>query len=48
MAGGLEALVDLRFPAIPGWDVAGVVESVGIDSRQFQPGDQVIAHWRKD
>jgi len=48
MAGGLDALMDLQFPAVPGWDVAGVVESVGIDSRQFQPGDEVIAYGRKD
>ena len=48
MAGGLDAVMDLQFPAIPGWDVAGVVESVGIDARQFQPGDEVIAYGRKD
>lgn len=48
MAGGLDAVMDLEFPAIPGWDVAGVVESVGIDARQFQPGDEVIAYGRKD
>jgi len=48
MAGALDALMDLQFPAVPGWDVAGVVESVGIDSRQFQPGDEVIAYGRKD
>jgi NADPH:quinone reductase-like Zn-dependent oxidoreductase len=48
MAGGLDAVMDLVFPAIPGWDVAGVVESVGIDARQFQPGDEVIAYGRKD
>lgn len=48
MSGGLDAVMDLQFPAIPGWDVAGVVESVGIDSRQFQPGEEVIAYGRKD
>src|SRR5687768_7436112 len=48
MAGGLDAIMDLQFPAIPGWDVAGVVESVGIDSRQFKPGDEVISYARKD
>jgi NADPH:quinone reductase-like Zn-dependent oxidoreductase len=48
MAGYLDAAMDLQFPAIPGWDVAGVVESVGIDARQFQPGDEVIAYGRKD
>ncbi|KQQ98396.1 alcohol dehydrogenase [Arthrobacter sp. Leaf141] len=48
MSGGLDAVMDLQFPAIPGWDVAGVVESVGIDSRQFTPGDEVISYGRKD
>lgn len=48
MAGGLDAVMDMQFPAIPGWDVAGVVESVGIDSRQFQPGDEVVSYGRKD
>lgn len=48
MAGYLDAAMDLEFPAIPGWDVAGVVESAGIDARQFKPGDEVIAYGRKD
>ncbi|BCW52191.1 oxidoreductase (plasmid) [Arthrobacter sp. StoSoilB13] len=48
MAGYLDSFMDLQFPAIPGWDVAGVVESVGIDAPQFQPGDEVIAYGRKD
>ena len=48
MAGYLDAAMDLQFPVIPGWDVAGMVESVGIDSRQFKPGDEVIAYGRKD
>lgn len=48
MAGYLDAAMDLQFPVIPGWDVVGVVESVGIDARQFQPGDEVISYARKD
>ncbi|MGP4032124.1 NADP-dependent oxidoreductase [Pseudarthrobacter sp. 1C304] len=48
MAGYLDQVMDLQFPAIPGWDVAGVVESVGIDAPQFSPGDEVIAYGRKD
>lgn len=48
MAGHLDSLMDLQFPAIPGWDVAGVVESVGIDAPQFRPGDEVISYARKD
>ncbi|MEI2277185.1 NADP-dependent oxidoreductase [Paenarthrobacter ilicis] len=48
MGGYLDPLMDIQFPAIPGWDVAGVVESVGIDSHQFKPGDEVISYARKD
>lgn len=48
MAGYLDPVMDLQFPAIPGWDVAGVVESVGIDAPHFQPGDEVISYGRKD
>ncbi|WP_275780044.1 NADP-dependent oxidoreductase [Paenarthrobacter sp. Y-19] len=48
MAGYLDPLMDLQFPTIPGWDVAGVVESTGIDAPHFKPGDEVIAYGRKD
>jgi len=48
MAGGLDALMDAYFPVIPCWDVAGVVESVGIDTPEFQVGDEVMANARKD
>lgn len=47
-AGGLDALMNTVFPAIPGWDVAGVVERVGLDTPEFAPGDEVIAYARKD
>ncbi|MGR0160882.1 NADP-dependent oxidoreductase [Paenarthrobacter nitroguajacolicus] len=48
MAGYLDSFMDLEFPAIPGWDVAGVVETVGIDAPHFKPGDEVISYGRKD
>ncbi|HEX9227721.1 MAG TPA: NADP-dependent oxidoreductase [Arthrobacter sp.] len=48
MAGYLDPVMDLQFPAIPGWDVAGVVESVGIDAPHFHPGDEVVSYARKD
>lgn len=48
MAGYLDSFMDLQFPAIPGWDVAGVVDSVGIDAPHFKPGDEVISYGRKD
>lgn len=48
MAGGLDGLIDAAFPVIPGWDVAGVVIGVGMDTPEFQIGDEVIANARKD
>lgn len=48
MNGKLDAMMDVLFPVVPGWDVAGVVESIGIDTPEFKPGDEVIAYCRKD
>jgi NADPH:quinone reductase-like Zn-dependent oxidoreductase len=48
MSGGLDALMDAVFPVVPGWDVAGVIEAVGIDAPEFSIGDDVVAYARKD
>jgi NADPH:quinone reductase-like Zn-dependent oxidoreductase len=48
MSGGLDGLMDAVFPVIPGWDVAGTVETVGIDTPEFEVGDAVVAYARKD
>ena len=48
MAGYLDTLLDIEFPAIPGWDVAGVVEAVGIDVTGIAVGDEVISNGRRD
>ena len=48
MGGYLDGLMQVDFPAIPGWDVAGVVEAVGLDTPEYEVGDEVIAYARKD
>ncbi|MFC9294937.1 NADP-dependent oxidoreductase [Streptomyces sp. NPDC057011] len=48
MAGGLDSLMDAFFPVVPGWDVAGTVERVGLDVPEFAEGDEVMAYARKD
>ena len=48
MTGKLDPLYDAIFPVIPGWDVAGVVVAVGLDTPEFAPGDEVLGYGRKD
>lgn len=48
MAGYLDPMMDVHFPAVPGWDVAGVVEAVGPDVRELAVGDEVLAYGRRD
>jgi NADPH:quinone reductase-like Zn-dependent oxidoreductase len=45
-AGHADATVSTYFPVIPGWDIAGVVEQVGIGVTEFEPGDEVIGYVR--
>ncbi|MCX3058217.1 NADP-dependent oxidoreductase [Streptomyces beihaiensis] len=47
-AGYLDPIMEVRFPLIPGWDVAGVVEAVGFDAGEFAVGDEVFGYARKD
>jgi NADPH2:quinone reductase len=46
--GYLQGLIDVDLPAVPGWDVAGVVEKVGLDTPEVEVGDEVFAYARKD
>lgn len=44
--GLLNSFIPASFPAIPGWDVAGVVENRGHAARRFNVGDEVYAYAR--
>lgn len=46
--GHLEGLLDVAFPVVPGWDVAGIVEQPGLDTPEFQAGDEILAYARAD
>ncbi|WP_278234851.1 NADP-dependent oxidoreductase [Isoptericola sp. AK164] len=46
--GYLDGLLDTQFPVVPGWDVAGVVEQVGLDTPEYAVGDEVYGYVRKD
>jgi len=47
-AGYLDQIIDIEFPAVPGWDVAGVVERPGLDTPELAAGDEVYGYVRKD
>jgi NADPH:quinone reductase-like Zn-dependent oxidoreductase len=47
-AGHLAGAYPHRFPIIPGWDVAGVVEAAGPAVVEFAPGDEVFGYVRRD
>lgn len=46
--GRLEGTIDTQLPAVPGWDVAGVVEKPGLDTPEFKEGDEILAYARPD
>jgi NADPH:quinone reductase-like Zn-dependent oxidoreductase len=46
--GRLDGLLDVRFPLVLGWDLAGEVRAVGGAVTEFAPGDEVIGYVRKD
>ncbi|MGW1378798.1 NADP-dependent oxidoreductase [Streptomyces sp. NPDC002446] len=48
LAGYLDPIMNVHFPLVPGWDVAGVVEAVGADATEYAIGDEVIGYVRKD
>jgi NADPH:quinone reductase-like Zn-dependent oxidoreductase len=46
--GYLDGLMDAVFPVVPGWDVSGVVEQLGLDTPELAVGDEVFGYVRKD
>lgn len=46
--GHLRGVIDVELPAVPGWDVAGIVEQPGLDTPEFSAGDAVMAYARAD
>ena len=48
MAGYLDPIMDITFPAVPCWDVSGIVDAVGSDTPEFNIGDEVHAYGRRD
>ena len=47
-AGYLDPILDVYFPYVPGWDLAGVVEKTGAAVTDFAPGDEVYGYVRAD
>lgn len=45
--GMLDEVIPAKFPAVPGWDMAGVVEKCGYAARRFEEGDEVYAYARR-
>ncbi|KAF4407915.1 MULTISPECIES: NADP-dependent oxidoreductase [Streptomyces] len=47
-AGYLDPVLQVNFPLILGWDLAGVVERTGPAVTEFAPGDEVVGYNRQD
>jgi len=45
--GYLKSFIPVMFPAIPGWDMAGVIEDRSYSARRFNPDDEVYAYARR-
>lgn len=47
-AGYLDALIESRFPVVPGWDMSGVVVRPGVDTPEYKENDEVMGFVRED
>jgi len=45
--GMLKNAIPNKFPVIPGWDLAGVIEERGYSARRFNVGDEIYAYARR-
>ncbi|MDX1586064.1 MAG: NADP-dependent oxidoreductase [Balneolaceae bacterium] len=45
--GMLNEVIPAEFPAVPGWDMAGIVEARGFSARRFEEGAEVYAYARR-
>jgi len=41
--GHMQQFLPLKLPFVPGWDLSGVVETVGAGASKFKVGDAVVA-----
>jgi NADPH:quinone reductase-like Zn-dependent oxidoreductase len=48
LEGKMDGVLRVHFPLTPGWDVAGVVERVGVAVTELAAGDEVVGYVRED
>jgi NADPH:quinone reductase-like Zn-dependent oxidoreductase len=46
--GLMDSMLDVQFPVIPGWDMAGTVERIGYTAEGFAEGDEVLGYVTMD
>jgi NADPH:quinone reductase-like Zn-dependent oxidoreductase len=48
LEGKMDGVLRVHFPLTPGWDVAGVVERLGVAVTELAVGDEVVGYVRED
>jgi NADPH:quinone reductase-like Zn-dependent oxidoreductase len=46
--GLMDPVLDVQFPVVPGWDMAGTVERIGYTAEGFAEGDEVLGYVTMD